>query len=101
LIRDGRVVSATPKQNAKVPDGTQFIDVSGKYIMPGIINSHGHVGESKGIEGGHYSRENIIDNLEIYARYGITTVVSLGGDKKDAEPVRAVNDTTSGHARLF
>jgi imidazolonepropionase-like amidohydrolase len=44
----------------------------------------------------------VIDNLSTYARYGITTVVSLGGDKKECEPVRAVNDTLSAnHARLF
>lgn len=84
------------------PDGATLIDLRGKYIIPGLINAHGHVGEVKGIEAGHYSKENIIDNLKIYARYGITSVVSLGGDQQDAEPLRAVNDTTSkDHARLF
>lgn len=102
LIRDGRVVSVGPKENVRIPEGAAIVDLSGKTIIPGLINAHGHVGDVKGIEGGHYSRENIIDNLSIYARYGITTVVSLGGDGKEAESLRAVNDSIPhDHARLF
>ncbi len=102
LIQNGRVIAIGTKENVAIPEHTTIKDVSGKTIIPGLINGHGHVGDVKGIEGGHYSRENIIDNLSVYARYGITTVVSLGGDKKDAETVRAVNDTASTQrARLF
>jgi imidazolonepropionase-like amidohydrolase len=85
-----------------IPAGTVTRDLKGKFIVPGIINAHGHVGETKGIEGGHYSRENVLDNLAIYARYGVTTVVSLGGDQAAAESVRHKNDSTQSiHARLF
>lgn len=102
LVQNGRVVAVGTKENVSIPEHTTIRDVSGKTILPGFINAHGHVGDVKGIEGGHYSRENIIDNLSLYARYGITTVVSLGGDRKEAESLRAVNDTTSTQrARLF
>lgn len=102
LVQNGRVVAVGTKENVSIPEHTTIRDVSGKTVLPGFINAHGHVGDVKGIDGGHYSRENIIDNLSLYARYGITTVVSLGGDRKDAEPLRAVNDTTSTQrARLF
>ncbi|SHH52232.1 Imidazolonepropionase [Chryseolinea serpens] len=102
LISNGRVVAVGTKENVKIPEHATVHDVMGKTIIPGLINAHGHVGDVKGIEGGHYSKENIIDNLSIYARYGITTVVSLGGDKPEAEMLRAVNDTTNtAHARLF
>ncbi|HEY5747900.1 MAG TPA: amidohydrolase family protein [Chryseolinea sp.] len=102
LISNGRVVAVGTKENVKIPEHATVHDVTGKTIIPGLINAHGHVGDVKGIEGGHYSRENIIDNLSIYARYGITTVVSLGGDKPDAEALRAVKDTANTqHARLF
>jgi imidazolonepropionase-like amidohydrolase len=102
LIHHGRVVAVGSKADVKIPDGSLINDISGKTIIPGIINGHGHVGDVKGIEGGHYSRDNVVDNLSLYARYGITTVVSLGGDKKECEPIRAVNDTLSAnHARLF
>ena len=102
LMEDGRIVSVGPKESSTLPENTVIHDVTGKTIIPGLINAHGHVGEVKGIEGGHYSRENIIDNLAIYARYGITAVVSLGGDGQEAESLRAVNDTTNvQRARLF
>ena len=102
LISNGRVVAVGTKENVKIPEQATIHEVTGKTIIPGLINAHGHVGDVKGIEGGHYSKENIIDNLSIYARYGITTVVSLGGDKPEAEMLRAVNDTTNTtHARLF
>jgi imidazolonepropionase-like amidohydrolase len=102
IIQNGRIKAVGTVESTAIPDNANVIDCKGKFIIPGLINAHGHVGEVKGIEAGHYSTDNVIDNLAIYARYGITTVVSLGGDKKDAEPVRAVNDTTStNHTRLY
>lgn len=102
LLQDGRIVAVGSKAEAAIPEGATVTDVSGKFIVPGIINAHGHVGNAKGIEGGHYSRENVLDNLRIYARYGVTTVVSLGDDRAEAVPLRHVNDSLATHrARLF
>lgn len=102
LTRNGIITAVGTKEKIDIPVGTTIHDVSGKTIIPGLINGHGHVGDVKGIEGGHYSTENLIDNLSIYARYGITTVVSLGGDKEESVPLRAVNETLpSDRARLF
>lgn len=103
LIRNGRVVEVGGENSVDIPRGATIRNLPGKTIIPGLINAHGHVGDVKGIDGGHYSRENVIANLELYARYGITTVVSLGGDKADAGPLRALMDTTSvgKRARLF
>lgn len=102
LISDGRVIDAGIKDNIKIPEGTTIKDVAGKFIIPGIINAHGHVGNTKGIEGGHYSGENVADNLRIYARYGVTSVVSLGDDGKEGVPFRHLNDSAvHGRARLF
>ncbi|MGC3943565.1 MAG: amidohydrolase family protein [Chryseolinea sp.] len=102
VIRDGKFEMVGSAASTTIPSGAITHDVAGKFIVPGIINGHGHVGETKGIEGGHYSRENVVDNLGIYARYGVTTVVSLGGDQSSAESVRQANDSTqSTHARLF
>jgi imidazolonepropionase-like amidohydrolase len=102
IIQNGRVINVGSEEHIDLPEDATIIDVSGKTIIPGIINAHGHVGDAKGIEGGHYSTANIIDNLSIYARYGVTTVVSLGGDKQEAEALRATNDTIGmQRARLF
>jgi imidazolonepropionase-like amidohydrolase len=102
LLEHGRVVAVGTAEEVEIPDGATVLDVTGKTIIPGIINGHGHVGDVKGIEGGHYSTENLIDNLSVYARYGITTVVSLGGDQEQAVGLRAVNDTIPpSRARLY
>lgn len=102
IVSNGRITAVGSKDNTTIPDNAEIVDLSGKFIIPGLINSHGHVGDVKGIDGGHYSKENLIDNLNIYAQYGITTVVSLGGDKQESESLRAVNDTTTtNRARLY
>ena len=43
---------------------------------------HGHVGMTKGLKQGkeNYTKENILAQLKQYARYGVTTVMSLGTD---------------------
>ncbi|MFC4874364.1 amidohydrolase family protein [Negadavirga shengliensis] len=102
LIKEGRVVAIGEMGEVDVPENAFVKDVTGKTIIPGLINAHGHVGDVKGIEGGHYSRDNVIENLSIYARYGVTTVVSLGGDKEEAVSLRHVNDNfPQQRARLY
>jgi len=86
LVRDGRVQEAGT--GVPVPEGAEVIDVSGRTIFPGLINAHGHVGDTLGLEAGHYSEQNVLDHLALYARYGITTVNSLGGDGAAAAAVR-------------
>lgn len=103
VVRDGKIVSIGTASAVEIPDGAEVVDLTGRWIIPGLINAHGHVGNVKGLEPGHYSAANIKDQLARYARYGITTVVSLGDDRADAEPFRAVNDTSAGrdYARLY
>ena len=102
LINNNRIIAFGTEDQVKIPANAAVINVSGKTIIPGLINAHAHVGDVKGIDAGHYSRQNAEDNLSIYARYGITTVVSLGGDGPEAVPLRAVKETaTVQRARLY
>jgi len=66
FIRNGRIVAVGTK--VKLPTGVQKIDATGKTIIPGLINAHGHINEPS--------------QLGIYLRDGITTVQSLGGAKE-------------------
>ncbi len=82
VVTDGRVRAVGPRDAVTVPADADVVDVSGKYIMPGLINAHGHVGATVGLDAnGEYSRANLLRQLSLYARYGITTVFSLGGDE--------------------
>jgi imidazolonepropionase-like amidohydrolase len=102
LVRDGRIEGAGPRDAVTIPTNATIVDVSGKTIMPGMVNTHGHVGDTRGLESGQYSAENVVRQLERYGRYGITTVNSLGGDRPEALPARAARDSlTLRHARLY
>jgi len=56
------------------------IDVRGKTIIPGLINAHGHLGITLGTAAGpeNYTPENVAAQLDRYARYGVTSMLSLG-----------------------
>ena len=51
LIKDGKVV-AVGGPDLAVPDGYTRIDASGKFVTPGIIDAHSHLGDypSPGVE---------------------------------------------------
>lgn len=102
LVRDGRVQAAGTTAEVAVPDGAETVDVAGRTIFPGLINTHGHVGDTAGLEAGHYSEENVLGHLALYARYGVTTVNSLGGDEALAGGVRAAEGAAGlARARLM
>jgi imidazolonepropionase-like amidohydrolase len=97
VVRDGRIVAAGPAARVTIPAGAERISLAGKTVIPGLINAHGHVGNTDGLEGGHYSAANVDRDLRTYAAYGITTVFSLGDDQaagfaaRDAQRVPTLN----------
>jgi len=42
LIRDGKIAAIGRKLDA--PDGARIIDAAGRFVMPGIIDTHSHMG---------------------------------------------------------
>ena len=87
VISNGRIEAVGTK--VKVPAGATRIDMSGKTIMPGIINAHGHL--SFKFDDSLPARERLTRQLRVYSDYGVTTVVVLGtgqGDLEDAIKLR-------------
>lgn len=102
LVEDGRVLATGTRKTLDIPKGARQVAVAGKYIMPGMINSHGHIGGTEGLEGGKYSKANVIRDLALNARYGVTTVVSLGGDGQASIALRNAQETSDlKHSRIF
>ncbi|TVR36987.1 MAG: hypothetical protein EA390_00320 [Balneolaceae bacterium] len=104
ITRHGRVVEILDMNDPDLPTGAESVDLNNRFIIPGLVNAHGHVGMAKGLQTGPevHSEENVRDQLKLYARYGITTVVSLGDEPQQAFTVRDEADFSSeGMARLF
>src|SRR5579872_1427152 len=72
LVVDGKIQSIG--SNLKAPAGAEVADLSGKFVMPGIVNLHGHVGATVDLRQGpqFYSKENVERDLRLYASYGVT-----------------------------
>jgi imidazolonepropionase-like amidohydrolase len=83
LLIDGGRISAVGLRSEIEPDlSVEVIDLSGKTIMPALIDSHAHLGYEGHTSWGadNYSRENLIDHLQRYAYYGFSAVFSAGSD---------------------
>jgi imidazolonepropionase-like amidohydrolase len=102
VIITGDKITAVGPSSTTVPAGATRIDVRGKTLLPGLINAHGHVGNTVGLrsdpQNGH-SRENLTRQLRTYAQYGVTTVFSLGDDQEGGFALRDAPATD--RARLF
>ncbi len=83
IVDAGRIVWTGPGAQLKMPAGAETVDLAGKYVMPGIINLHGHIGNTIGLkqDATFFTRENIEKNLDTYASYGVTAVLSMGTDQ--------------------
>ncbi|MBI1357672.1 MAG: amidohydrolase family protein [Acidobacteria bacterium] len=83
VIQGHEIQAIGPSASVSKPAGARTIDYSGKTVVPGIINLHGHVGNTKGVNQDRkfFTRENVIDNLQTYASYGVTMTTSMGTDE--------------------
>lgn len=101
LVRDGRIEAAGDA--VEVPADAREVDVSGKTIIPGLINAHGHINDVRGLESdpSFYTEEHVEHQLGLYARYGVTTVFSLGGGGPAGVSVRDRQGPDLDRARLY
>jgi imidazolonepropionase-like amidohydrolase len=85
LIVDGEKIRSITDAKIEPPKGTTVIDLSGKTIMPEIINAHGHLGLLKGtkMSAANYTKDNVERHLLQYQDYGVGAVLVMGTDHDD------------------
>jgi imidazolonepropionase-like amidohydrolase len=76
VIENGRIRDLGP--GVAAPAGATVVDLTGKFVVPGIINGHGHVGPAP--------RDR---QLRQYALYGVTTTTSMAADPDDIVAYKA------------
>jgi imidazolonepropionase-like amidohydrolase len=95
IVMGDRIFEVGPREEIEIPDYLPVVDVTGKWIVPGLIDAHIHYFQS----GGLYTRPDVIDLRawrpyetetaavkadleETFRRYlasGVTSVVDVGG----------------------
>lgn len=80
VIADGRIVAVGPRDRVAAPKGARIVDHRARFVLPGLIAGHSHVGTVSGTEHGgrYYSRETVARDLAQFQRYGVVAVNALG-----------------------
>lgn len=48
VVQAGKIIAVGPAASTNIPSGSTRIDATGKVIMPGLVDSHSHIGEPDG-----------------------------------------------------
>jgi imidazolonepropionase-like amidohydrolase len=90
IVDNGRIQWVGPAARLKAPPSAEIIDLQGKYVMPGIIDLHVHLGATVGLSQNekYFTPENVEKDLRTYDSYGVTTVLSMGTDKDSIFKIR-------------
>lgn len=89
IVENGKITAVGDARTVRLsPDAMTIIDLQGKTIMPGLVDSHSHIGEGSGADGSNPIQPEIrlLDSLNVRASSiqraqsgGITTVNVMPG----------------------
>ena len=91
VVEGGRFTQVGRADAVKVPAGATRVDLTGKTVMPAIIDAHVHL---------RTTREELVEDLRRRAYYGVGAAMSLGQDAGDL-PFKVRAETIPGAARFF
>src|SRR5262245_1486062 len=97
VVENGRFTQVGRRGTVQVPAGAARIDLSGKTVIPALVDGHSHIGYQKGASTSvkNYTRENILDHMYRFAYYGIAASQAMGSDYGDM-PYELKRDILSG-----
>jgi len=82
IVENNQFTQVGRRGEVQVPAGAARVDLTGKTVMPTMVDLHGHIGFQNVAEGTMsketFTRDNLIDHLELLAYDGIGAVVGVG-----------------------
>ena len=90
VVIEGDRIQKIGAGHEHTPSSAKVIDLHGQTIMPLIINTHGHLGLTKGNtqSAANQSDDNIRHQLLRYQEYGVGAMLSMGTDGKRFAEIR-------------
>lgn len=88
LIQNGKIVAVGDARSVRLSSDVQIVDLKGKILMPGLVDTHSHIGETAGADGSSPIQPDVrlLDSLNVRASSlqraqagGITTVNVMPG----------------------
>src|ERR1700731_3606916 len=85
IVFNNQVAQIGRRGQLQIPPGAARVDLTGKTVMPALVDDHVHMGYRKGTSftADNYTRENLLDMLDRYAYYGIAAVLETGTGRGD------------------
>jgi imidazolonepropionase-like amidohydrolase len=84
IVENDRIAAVGRKGQLAAPAGARRVDLSGKTVMPAIVDAHAHPGFLDAVTGklskSNFTRENYVDHLERDAYHGVAATLSTGTD---------------------
>jgi imidazolonepropionase-like amidohydrolase len=81
----------------EVPAGAVRVDLTGKTVIPALVDAHSHIGYMRDLTSGpqNYTRENMLDHLHRFAYFGVAASQAMGTDFGEL-PFRLREETLKG-----
>jgi len=82
LVERGRFARIGRKGDIQATAGVARVDLTGKTVIPALIDAHSHIGYMKDLTSGpqNYTRENILDHMYRFAYFGVAASQAMGSD---------------------
>ena len=80
LVQDGQIRSVGARGAVTAPAGAVHVDLTGKTVMPAMVNVHVHIGYQGYTtwQASNHTPENVFDHLQREAFYGVAATTSVG-----------------------
>ncbi|MBY5993990.1 amidohydrolase family protein [Ferrimonas balearica] len=79
LLEEDRIAAIYPTGSRPLPDGVTVVALTGKHVIPGLIDSHVHLATAP--DQGEDVADNVV-NLRHLLHGGVTAVRDMGGDAR-------------------